>query len=309
MRWSLYPILVPILVLTLLPIDGGSFAASAETTPRCAYSSIDAFDPDLDAETRLAAVERLQQAAANPGCSNAHYLLGMLYRHGPDLPGNLLSREPSRARELIWRAARSGRLMGYAALAELALEEGEPQEAMRWTQGYLREVRRQGGTDAFDMQGYNAHLLLRAVKALRKAGLSARTEALDAALREYLEQERRARAEDLAARQESAGGSETENGPDGTEIELRVKRRPEDGTEIAMQSAGHAEYLLEVQPDGRVSRIVVQSFMPTWEHAVRLRPLVAGFEFHPHGGDEAEVARVPVTLGFQDSRGVRLKHR
>lgn len=309
MKGLLYSMLVPILALTLLQIGGDAYAAAAGSAPRCAYSSIDAFDPDLDAETRLAAVERLQQAAANPDCSSAHYLLGMLYRHGPDLPGNPLSREPSRARELIWRAARSGYVMGYAVLAEFALEEGDAQEAMRWTQGYLREVRRRGQSDAFDMQGYNANLLVRAAKALRQARLSTRNEALDAALREFLEQERQARAEDLAASSALADAPKAKGGADVAEDELRVKRRPEDGTEIRMKSAGHAEYLLEVQPDGRVSRIVVQSFMPTWEHAVLLRPLVEGFEFHPHGGDEPEVARVPVTLGYEGPLGAKLKHR
>jgi len=307
-----------ILVLGLLEYSGAASASEADAPDPCGFSRIDAFDPELTPDARRVAVEALARAAVSPACdSEPDYLLGLLYRHGSDLPGNPLPRDAARARELIGRAAREGRIQGYAELAEMALADGDAPEAMRWTQGYLLEVRRAGMASGFDEQGYNADLLRRAAGALKRAGLPSGGKALNAALKEYLAREQSAREADQAVRQgaqagAAAGAASTSlaAGSD-DEIDLRVKRRPADDYDLRelLPDGGRVEYLLEVQPDGRVSRIVVQTFSPTWRHAQVLRQLVEAFEFHPHTAPEPQVKRIEVIYGYAGPDGPRLKRQ
>jgi hypothetical protein len=307
-----------IVVLGVLEGSGAAAASEPEAADPCEFSRIDAFDPDLAPDARQAAVEALVRAVAHPACgSEPDYLLGLLYRYGPELPGNPLPRDAALARELLGRAARDGRIQGYAELAEMALADGDAREAMQWTQGYLLEERRKRGSE-FDEQGYNADLLLRAAGALKRAGLPAGGSAMDMALKEHLARERSAREADRVARpvpetETTAAGAVPTSLAAGSaeEIDLRVKRRPADGYELRerLRDGGYAEYLLEVQPDGRVSRIVVQSFSPTWRHALVLRQLVEAFEFHPHLATEPQVVRIPVVYGYVGPDGPKLKRR
>jgi hypothetical protein len=306
------------LVLMLLECSGAASASEPAAADVCQFSTIDAFDPELVPDARRRAVEALTVAAAHPACdSGPDYQLGLLYRHGPDLPGNPLPRDAARARELIGRAAREGRIQGYAELAEMALADGDAPEAMRWTQGYLLEVRRAGIAGDFDLQGYNADLLRRAAGALKRAGLPSGGKALTAALKAHLAREQSAHEADQALGQTSqvgtAAGAASASLAEGSgdEIDLRVKRRPTDDYDLRelLLDGGRVDYLLEVQPDGRVSRIVVETFSPTWRHAQVLRQLVEAFEFHPHTAAEPQVVRIPVIYGYVGPDGPRLKRQ
>lgn len=262
------------------------------------YSPVDVFDSEASSEVRKAAIGVVQRSALVPECAYERYVLGLLYRHGADLAGNPLPRDPVRARQLLESYALEGDVQAFAELAEFALAESDGRAAMQWTQVYLHLLREQNAlVDDFDLRGYNADLLQRATLAMKRDRSRPDRTSAKALLNDYLgmrnealvarSAERRAR---LVREQASAS-----SGGDGT---LKVKRRPADpATSSQRMQPGYAVFLLEVQPEGTVTRIVAEAFAPTRDNALKLRPLVEGFEFHPFHGDAPQIVRIPVVYG------------
>lgn len=261
------------------------------------YSPIDVLDGDAAAEVRMAAISVVRRASLVPECAYERYLLGILHRYGPELPGNPLPRESVRARQLLETYALEGNVQAFAELAEFALAESDGRSAMRWTQVYLSLLRRQDALiDDFDRRGYNADLLKRATLAMKKDRSLPRTSPR-ALLNDYLatrNEQLVARAAETHARLLS---EHTSTSPEG-EGAVRVRLRPGvNATSRQRMQPGYAVFLLEVQPDGTVSRIVAESFAPSIDNALKLRPLAEGFEFYPLSGNAPEIVRVPVVYG------------
>lgn len=257
------------------------------------YSVFDVLDATTPADTRKAAVDTVARLSDMPGCAHERYLLGTLYRFGPELPGNPLPKDSARATGLLEGYAGEGRPRAYADLAELALADGDARAAMQWTQVYLA-LRDASKYEDFDRAGYNADLLLRAQKAWRKARLGGQGN-VQALLDAYMAQ-RPSLAKDTVARNE----------PDPDPV--RIRRAPKGRTDVTLRiKPGYAIFLMEVMPDGRVGRIVAESFAPTPQQAQALRPFVEGFEYQPLSGDKPQVVRVPVQYGFTGANSPRLK--
>ena len=268
-----------------------------------AYSVIDILDPDAPAAIKARNLDVVKRLAMNPDCMYTRYLLGLLHRHGSDLPGNPVAKDVAVARGLIEEYALAGNVQGFADLAEMALEQKQAREAMQWTQIYLYLVTTQEGTlEGFDRSGYNADLLQRAYGAWRGARLPTGKDAIEASFNAYL-QPRKAEldARLLEAQEETLRPSDQSGGAD----QLRIKSQKKFRSFSGPSKPGYAIYLLEVQPNGKVSRIVVETFAPLPEHARYLRPLVEGTTFHPFTGNEPIVARLPMQYGYTD--GVKIK--
>lgn len=89
-------------------------------------------------------------------------------------------------------------------------------------------------------------------------------------------------------------------------VELR-RKDPERQLRTARTYApGDAVFLLEIQPDGVVSRIVPETFAPNYETGAALRGLMRSMAFEPFAAREPIVARVPVEYGF-DKGGPTLR--
>lgn len=54
---------------------------------------------------------------------------------------------------------------------------------------------------------------------------------------------------------------------------------------------------MEVQPDGAISRTVLENFAPVPLAGERLMRCVNVIEYEPHRSDDAEVVRLPVMYG------------
>lgn len=286
--------------------------ASAKDVDDCnaddVYSTIDILDEDVPAATKAVDLDVVKRLASEPRCLSEQYLLGLLHRHGPDLPGNPIPKNAAEARGLIEGYALEGNLQGFADLAELALEQEQAREAMQWTQVYLYLVTRHGGTlEDFDRSGYNADLLQRAQVAWRKAKLPSEPEAINAMLNAYLQPRKAELAARFSAKQQEIEQSDDES-TGGEELRIKPMRR-ERRTFSGLEKPGYAVYLLEVQPDGKVSRIVLETFAPSPEHGSYLRRFIEDASFYPFAGDAPQIARIPVQQGYVGEHRLKRNRR
>lgn len=279
------------------PID--SCKAAWEDVPDTTI--VDLFDPATPQPRRLRALDTYQRLAADSKCPGNGYQLGLLYRHGPDLPGNLLPRDVQRARQLILPHAEEGYLFGYADLAEMAMQQGQAREAMQWAQVYLSLMKRHGAKlDAeagFDRRGYNVDLLIRAQRAWQKQRPALPKALILQDLRAYLEPREAGIVQALQERQQS---QQTENQDD-----LSIRRRRSCSADLGRIPGGYAMYLLEVRPDGSVARVAIENFAPRPEVAAGLLHCARTFEFEPFTGNEPRIGRIPVVYGFADGPSIR----
>ncbi len=264
------------------------------------YRLIDILDPDYEPDAKKTALAELEARTAE-GCAYDGYVLGTLLRHGRALPGNLVERDPARAERLIEAFARTGYVRAYADLAEMALTQNDARSAMKWAQVYL-SFRSEPDTRVsrdFDRRGYNANLLMRADAAWRKGRIN-RNE-IAPLLNGYLNAHRATVLAGLAEESKShplAPGSlqgDAEEAP-----ELVPKSYPGEIVRKLSIEPGYAIFLLEIQPDGRVSRIVAESFGPSADTPAALKPLISGVSFEPFKGSEPQIARVPVVYGYSE---------
>lgn len=265
------------------------------------YTLIDILDPDHAPEAKQAALVELEARIAD-GCAHDAYVMGTLLRHGSALPGNVVERDPARAALLIEAFARSGYVRAYADLAEMALAQNDARSAMKWTQVYL-SFRREPGDRAsrdFDRRGYNANLLMRSDAAWRKARLQ-RSE-IAPFLKDYLDAHRATVLAGLRAESKSDRRAPGALQGDADEAPALVPKHYPNVVDVRRLNIepGYAIFLLEVQPDGHVSRIVAESFGPSADTPAALKPLIAGISFEPFNCSEPRVARVPVVYGYSE---------
>lgn len=238
------------------------------------------------------------------GCAEDAYRLGTLLRHGRALPGNIVEQDMARAERLIESYARTGYVSAFADLAEMALAQEDARSAMKWTQVYLYFRPEPGdkttrGKD-FDRRGYNANLLSRADAAWRSAGLT--RGAITPLFNDYLNANRASVLAGLS--------TEFKSGP--PEIG-RLQDDPDNSPALVSKNLatvvdvgymtirpGYANFLVEVQPDGHVSRIVAETFGPSADTPAALKPLIAGVSFEPFEASEPQIVRIPVVFGYSD---------
>lgn len=264
-------------------------------------STLDLLDAGTPADRRAAALEGYLRLSALPHCMTDIHTLGQAYRHGPELPGNLVPQDTARARELLLQVAEAGRLSVYADLAEMALRQGDAREAMQWTQVYLyfvKNVEKEflDKEDArFTSAGYNGNLLLRAERAWRKTRPRLDRKLIEADLSDYVQQSGREVRDRIRT--------------DFTERRERVSE--EAGSEVRARSAGRCEpegmrgidaaavvYIVEVLPSGEIGRVLPESFFPDPVAAEKLAHCVHTYAFEPFEGEQPRTVRIPVVFGY-----------
>lgn len=287
--------------------EGGSppkcslLPTSADTNP-----FVDLIDPAAPADRRAAVLEGFQRASALPHCTEQMYTLGQLYRHGPELPGNLLPQDTARARELLLGSAEDGYMSAYADLAEMALAEGDAREAMKWTQVYLYFVKNvekiymNKESVQFYSAGYNGDLLLRAERAWRKARPRLDRALINKDLSGYVTHYRDEVATRIHSRiRKRKTREEPASAPPG---ELRGKLvgtcKPSGMKGI---NAARVVYLVEVLPSGEIHRAVAESFAGDPAVVEKLAHCARIHEYQPFNGQTTRVARIPVWYGYPRS--------
>ncbi len=267
---------------------------------------LDVFDPDAPLERRQAALAAFEQAAALEGCPEFDYVLGMLYRHGPYLPGNLLPQDIEKARALIAPMAEAGDLQAFADMAEMEMRHANSREAMRWTQLYLHFVKTVAMDFARDPEqvrfmnaAYNSNLLARTELIWRytRPKLSRKLigEDLNAWLKAHPGVAERMRARMTQGEPDAAGGVATlEQDPGDCYVTLPTG-----------MGAAAATWLLEVWPSGKVGRVVMENFVPKPEIANQMLHCVHEHRFQPFAGTDPVTVRLPMVVGSSEARPLR----
>lgn len=260
------------------------------------YNVVDLFDPNAEISKRQ---EALQGVVKYAHCPETARMLGLLYRHGPDLPGNLVPKDSQRAKELLLLTAEAGNHLAYADLAEMELKEKQGREAMKWAQVYLYFVKSRsafGGESAlFESSGYNGDLLYRAERAWRATKPRLRRDWIAADLSEYLKGRKASILEavnqsDTAAHKTGPGPQQQESGG----LQAKSMR----SCDLRSYVTGYATYFVEVHPDGHAGRIVLENFSPQSSVGEELRKCAGVYDFYPFEGTEPRVARIPVFAGY-----------
>jgi hypothetical protein len=244
---------------------------------------MDVLDPAVDAARKSQPLGAMQSLAA-AGCGDAAWVLGNLYRFGPELPGNPLPRDASRAGNLLEQAGLAGVEAAYRDLAELALADGRPRDAMLWTHVSLWLHNIDSVEKRKTAHGYDADLLRRVTRAWRAARLpNAQIQPLlDAYLGEH-------GAGILAARRGVAGLRAHR-----PRLALAESPRVHPG-DIGPRS-GYVMFRVEAKPSGEVTRTVVESYGPTAEVVERLRPLVKDLRLVPFDATESITGTLPIVV-------------
>ncbi|HEV8694146.1 MAG TPA: hypothetical protein VGQ93_08200 [Lysobacter sp.] len=289
------------LALALLVSCCNAFAADIKCDEQDRHV-IDAYDPGADTAKRQQAVEWLIAGASL--CPTSVYPLGQLYRHGSELPGNLLAKNVQKAQELILASAEDGYLFAYADLAEMALNEKQPREAMKWTQVYLYFLTRHSdrfdrGSGSFDRSGYNAELLARATVAGEAAKPRLSRKLIRADLADYLQSREAAVAAKLLEREEKRMASTSSAASASDKLRIKGGKGACFANPTSL-ATGYATYLLEVQPSGVVSRVVLENFSPDLRIDEALRRCVEVYQFDAFAGDQPQVIRIPAVYGYRN---------
>ncbi len=289
-----------------------------ETGADCelAYASLpqgailDLLDPDAPRERRDAALQGYQRLAAMPQCPEFGYTLGLLHRHGPDLPGNLLPRDIQKARTWIRAMAEDGYLPAYADLAEMDMRNEAYRESMQWTQVYLHFVQNvqrplaDADTAQFQRSGYNGHLLTRAEVVWRWQKPSVPRKRVNEDLNAYLDAHGEAVGQRMRHRFEGRlARTSAQDGPN-----LRVRTGIGDCRlhERDRIGAATASWIVEVLPSGQTGRVVLENFVPSVAAADRLRSeCLSRYVFEPFEGDEPRTIRLSLVYGSSEGASFR----
>lgn len=291
-------------------------AIEPQPTPRVvgcdqAYDSLpygalpDLLDAQAPVDRRERALQAYLKLEGAKECPEYGYTVGLLYRFGPDMPGNLLPRDLDRARQLILAMAEAGHLQAYADLAEMEMVHGQYRESMKWTQVYLyyvKNIRMPQSSDGrmmqFDRSAYSGHLLNRAEVVWRwqKPVLPRRRVSED--LTAYLASTEERVAPLIGGR--TRGGIDLGAAPRVVVEPGECLIRPLDRI-----GAATASYVLEVQPSGVVSRILVENFVPNMDAAELLKSCVRRYVFEPFDGQQPLLTRVTLTYGSSEGASFR----
>jgi TPR repeat protein len=286
-----------------LPLATADCREAFATLPSGAI--LDLLDPDAPEERRQHALTAYQQAAESAACPEFGYTLGLLYRFGPDMPGNLLPRDLPKARLLIRKMAEAGYLQAYADLAELEMVHGQYRESMKWTQVYLYFVKnikmpraRTGNDVQFDRSAYNGHLLNRAEVVWRWQKPAVPRRHVNQDLTSYL------------AEHETRVGALIAEGERGWADLGPTPRTIADPGKCYLKAldrvgAATASYVLEVQPSGQISRIITENFVPNTETADFLKTCVKRYQFAAFDGNAPRMTRISMTYGSSEGASIR----
>lgn len=254
----------------------------------------------MNREARVHALAGLRLAAED-GDGYAQYVLGALYRLGNRHPARLVERDDEKASQYLGNAATSGHLEAMAGMAELRLRQRQPREAMVWTQlliHYQGVHAEMEGHSTTSNRAYEANLLKRCIDKLRpddalyrevEAGMALFVERYDQAVRRGL--------------QRWEGPSRELSRRDGRRLVQETPRhapRP-----VRTTAPGRAQYLIAVDPRGRVERYFIVGSLPDQRMALVMQQAVDELRFNAIADEEPlRWALAPFEL---DDRSIRLR--
>ncbi|MGH8072573.1 MAG: hypothetical protein ACREO4_00680 [Lysobacter sp.] len=297
-------------VATATPLDPSVDTCSEAYAALPHGSILDLLDPDAPSDRRSSALEAYERLAGLEACPEFGYTLGLLYRHGPYLPGNLVPQDLEKARGLILAMAEDGYLPAYADLAEMEMRHANAREAMKWTQVYLYFTRtvRNDYLEAGDMQyqrsAYNGNLLARveAIWRWKRPPRRLVREDLAAYLADHgVEVARRMKAREEGMHRRASGTdlapAQLANDPDPCYVDLDDV------------GAASAAWIVEVLPSGKTGRVVLENFVPHIDAADAIRTCLLQRQFAAFDGAQSVTTRVHFVVGSTEGASLRRLRR
>ena len=317
MKWKLASLLAITALAGLSAAQTGHASGGACDTAYAALPQgaiLDLLDPAAPAERRQAALSGYQQLATMRECPEFGYTIGQLYRHGEYLPGNLLPQDLDRARALILPMAESGYLPAYADLAEMEMRHAQARAAMKWTQLYLHYVEKlviptlDNANDArFQRSAYNGNLLARTELIWRYARPSLPRKLVREDFHAYLDEHGKQVEQRIRERQ--MGNNLRASAQDGGPTYITSNNSDCAVNGIDRIGAAAAAWIVEVQPSGKVGRVVLENFVPKPAVADTLATCLAGYRFAPFEGSASATIRVSMVMGSPEGAAISRKRR
>lgn len=261
-------------------------AADAPAGINACYQMSALLDPAQPDEVHAHEMARLQLAAKD-GSRKANYLLGALYRMGPEHPAALLPRDLDLAKRHLGRAALDGELGAMAGLAEIELKRGAAMEAMIWAQAMMHYDREYEEFSDSTRRAYQADLLKRAFDALGSGDRERKQqdieEFLGGFLAKYGERIEAGLLEGPAPKDGCKPAYDYASWPLSLASDKRV-RMALNRQSRSVQDPGHGLFHIEVHPDGTVGQVLVFDGLPGATHAKALVGTVQRLQFNPAPG-------------------------
>ena len=275
---------------------------------------LDLLDPDAPIGRREAALAAYERLAAMERCPEFGYTLGQLYRHGADLPGNLVEQDVERARALIRPMAEDGHLDAYADLAEMEMRHANSREMMKWTQVYLHFVDDvlmdyiEDASDAhFQRSAYNGNLLARAEVIWKWPKPRLPRKLIRQDLNEYLAEHGERVTRRMHERMQ--GKYQRHSAQDGPGVRRVAGSGDCYVKPVGRAGAAAAAWIVEVLPSGETGRIVMENFVPSPEATAPLKECLLRMRFAPHAGHQPILVRVPMVMGSRQGASIRGRRR
>lgn len=234
---------------------------------------------------RQAVLSKLDECAQNGSVASQNFI-GALYWMGEALPDSLVLRDPQKALTYLSNAAAHGDIQDMAKLAEIELAQGHTEAAMIWAQLYGHYLPLRPGRPAVH-HSYLAELVARIDTNFDPKNMPAAIAHADAFVARY----------DVDIRAYRAHWKH--RGPHHTH-DLRIRSRGRLPAPMQLSSSGQrpysgfADYLVGVDPAGKVDHTWLLDAYPIRSTGRQLRPVAMSTRFSTSGKADPRYAILPV---------------
>lgn len=271
-------------------------------------------DPTSAAPARAVELSRLERLASARDVW-AMYKLGTLYRLGASHPAQNVKTDPDKARLMLSNAAAGGEVFAMAGLAELELGQNKPLDALVWAHLFIRYTRDQGALKEElldhsgrkrrfgDGDGYEASLLARCL-AMLHGSEEADPERIDVYVQSFVERYDNAIVE-YRAKKNARDKSLAEKAA--SDLRIFNSRSTEAYRHLDHSlPAAKVYFLLEVSPEGKVSKTLIEDALPDIDAANNTLVLAKRARFNKIAPTAApRYARLPISFSSGDYRLIK----
>ena len=226
-----------------------------------------ALDPEQPMAARQTALTAAKQAAQG-GNGEAQFVVGSLYMWGPLHPAALLPKDLAKAKTYLSNAAVHGWLEAMAAMAEIELQTGHPENASVWAlvDYYF------SGASHYAAKGYLADLIHRCNLRLTKAQRDKALADANVFIARYQADIRTAHAENMHHLPACSLRY----------VSPRKRRAPKPiGWSSDVPRSGNAMFFVGVNREGKVERVIPINSFPSWRVFRITRQMARDTRFNP----------------------------
>jgi hypothetical protein len=284
----------------------------SKNRPSYCYDSWVLLDPDIPLAEKLEDIRALE-LSAELGDSLSQHIIGSFYRLGDKHPAKIFPEDIVKAKKYLSNAAIHGNLPAMAGMAELELANKNNKDAMLWSQVFAyyskEEQQEQKGVSNL---AYQAFLLKRVFDAARKESGNNFDKSFLEDFNSFFvnyDTEIRANKKRVLTSAEIEKYKACDHGnekstPDNTKVLNADKIRGNAETSSSLRSPGFAFYLVGINAQGVVIKVMTVDSLPNETYAKALTGVAKTLEFNKTPGLELRYAYIPLSF---DDESIRIK--